>query len=203
MSRPRVTTFTVPGPFGPVRGAATEDGLALLVLPRPESSSGSDFEEQLAPLVAGADTHESSRHAAASEVREYLAGERRSFTCAIDWRLVNGAFARAVLARLAEVPFGRLVTYGELAKLAGSPGAARAVGGAVGRNPLPIVVPCHRVIASDGRLGGFSAGLPNKRALLALEGHDVGGVGAGGRESEAWSRARVRMPLGEPGSTSA
>ncbi len=190
----RVTTFAVDGPFGVVRGAATDEGLALLVLP------GSDWDGQLAPLVRDASVREGD-HPAAHEIREYLAGERRAFEFPLDLRLVRGTFGRVVLACLTEVPFGELVTYGELARSAGRPGAARAVGGAVGRNPLPIVIPCHRVIAANGRLGGFSAGLPNKRALLALEGHAVGAAasrdgkssdetGSGG-SAHAWSHARV------------
>lgn len=184
-----VTTFAVDGPFGVVRGAATDRGLALLVLP------GSDWERQLAPLVQATNAHEGD-HPAARELRDYLAGERREFGSPLDLCLVRGNFGRVVLARLAEVPFGALVTYGELARAAGRPGAARAVGGAVGRNPLPIVIPCHRVIAADGRLGGFSAGLPNKRALLALEGHTVDAAASSrgprsGTDEDAWSHARV------------
>jgi len=192
MRRETVTTFTVSGPFGPVRGAATGEGVALLVLPNPDAPPRSEWEAQLAPLVENAIARESDHHPAASEVREYLAGKRRTFTFPLDLRLVHGTFARTVLARLTEVRFGCLVTYGELAQSAGSPGAARAVGGAVGRNPLPIVVPCHRVIAANGRLGGFSAGLLNKRALLRLEGFDVGAEADDG-EHAAWSRVRVRQ----------
>jgi O-6-methylguanine DNA methyltransferase len=182
VSRLRVTTFSVDGPFGAVRGATTPAGLALLVLP------GSDWDEQAAPLLDGADVTDGTPPAA-REVAEYLAGTRREFTFACDFRLVRGAFGQAVLCALAEVPFGALTTYGDLARRAARPGAARAVGGAVGRNPLPIAIPCHRVIASDGRLGGFSAGLPNKRALLRLEGHALDAVA--GTDERAWSKARV------------
>lgn len=86
-------------------------------------------------------------------------------------------FQRKVWERLREIPRGRVVSYGYLAEeLAGGPDAARAVGGAVGSNPLPIVIPCHRVVRSDGGLGGFGGGLPRKVALLRLEGVDVEGV---------------------------
>jgi len=196
----RVTTFTVhTDAFGTIRGAATGDGLALVVLPE------SDWERQLAPLIDGADVHEADDHPAAAQLREYVRGERRTFTCALDWRLVHGDFARAVLARLAEIPFGELVSYGELARAAGRPGAARAVGGAVGRNPLPIVVPCHRVIAADGKLGGFSAGLPNKRWLLRLEGHavDTDSTNETATRNSAWSRSPVRRAAPKAPPTSA
>ena len=79
-------------------------------------------------------------------------------------------FRRRVLVALRRVPRGRTITYGELARRAGCPGGARAVGGAVGANPLPVIIPCHRVIAAGGRPGGFGLGLPLKRRLLALEG---------------------------------
>jgi methylated-DNA-[protein]-cysteine S-methyltransferase len=83
------------------------------------------------------------------------------------------AFQRAVWRRLAAIPWGETATYGAIAAALGQPGAARAVGQANGRNPLPIVVPCHRVIAGGGRLGGYSAGLARKRWLLAHEGATI------------------------------
>lgn len=95
-------------------------------------------------------------------------------------------FRRRVWQRLREIPRGRVVSYGELAReLGGGSGAARAVGGAVGSNPLPIVIPCHRVVRADGGLGGFGGGLPRKAALLRLEGVDVEGVGRSDDEDDA------------------
>ena len=86
-------------------------------------------------------------------------------------KLVGGtAFQRAVWQALLKIPRGRTISYGELARRVGRPGAARAVGQAVGSNPVPILVPCHRVVASDGTLGGFGGGLPMKRTLLRQEG---------------------------------
>ncbi|MGR8011196.1 methylated-DNA--[protein]-cysteine S-methyltransferase [Streptomyces hypolithicus] len=100
----------------------------------------------------------------------YFAGELRDFDLALDWSLSSG-FNRQVLRELATgVPYGAVVGYGELAERVGQPGAAQAVGAAMGSNPLPVVVPCHRVVESDGGLGGFGGGLEAKRALLALEG---------------------------------
>lgn len=104
---------------------------------------------------------------AVAELRGYLAGRRRHFSVPLD---PNGTpFEARVWAALLEIPYGEIVTYGELARRIGQPNATRAVAGACGRNPLPIVIPCHRVVASDG-LGGFGGGLPLKRRLLALEG---------------------------------
>lgn len=101
------------------------------------------------------------------ELEEYFAGRRRSFDLPLDPK--GTAFQKQVWQALGRVPFGTSVTYGELAAAAGRPGAARAVGGAVGKNPILILIPCHRVLAKDG-IGGFSAGLDRKRILLALEG---------------------------------
>ncbi|MEU0101588.1 methylated-DNA--[protein]-cysteine S-methyltransferase [Streptomyces sp. NPDC006267] len=104
------------------------------------------------------------------ELAAYFAGARRDFDLALDWSLTSG-FHRAVLRELASgVPYGTVVGYGELAARVGRPEGAQAVGAAMGANPLPVVVPCHRVVESDGGLGGFGGGLETKRQLLALEG---------------------------------
>jgi methylated-DNA-[protein]-cysteine S-methyltransferase len=103
----------------------------------------------------------------AREVDEYFAGSRRSFDLALAPK--GTSFQLAVWEQLRLVPFGETTTYGELALRVGRPGAARAVGAAVGRNPISIVVPCHRVVGSDGTLTGFAGGLDRKRTLLALE----------------------------------
>ena len=102
------------------------------------------------------------------QLREYLAGRRRSFELPLDFRCAT-PFRRRVLEALLEVPWGETLTYGELAREVGSP-SPRAVGQAVGWNPIPIVIPCHRVLASGGKLGGYSGGLDRKRFLLSLEG---------------------------------
>ncbi|MFD5425693.1 methylated-DNA--[protein]-cysteine S-methyltransferase [Streptomyces sp. NPDC127084] len=101
---------------------------------------------------------------------EYFAGRRQDFDLRLDWSLTSG-FNREALRELASgVPYGSVVGYGELAARVGQPGAAQAVGAAMGSNPLPLVVPCHRVVESDGGLGGFGGGRETKRKLLALEG---------------------------------
>lgn len=106
------------------------------------------------------------------ELDEYFRGRRERFTVPIDLSGVGGRFQRKVLHELRRVPFGRVLTYGELAARCGSPRAARAVGAAMAANPLAIVVPCHRVVAASGGLGGYSAGLSKKRKLLSHEGVD-------------------------------
>ncbi|MFH9607964.1 methylated-DNA--[protein]-cysteine S-methyltransferase [Streptomyces sp. NPDC017448] len=104
------------------------------------------------------------------EFAAYFAGGRRDFDLALDWSLTSG-FHREVLRELASgVPYGTVVGYGELAARVGRPEGAQAVGAAMGANPLPVVVPCHRVVESGGGLGGFGGGLETKRQLLALEG---------------------------------
>ena len=102
-----------------------------------------------------------------AQLREYLAGERREFTLA--YHLNGTPFQQRVWQALLEIPYGTVETYGELAGRIGQSGAARAVGGANGANRIPIVIPCHRVIASSGKIGGYSGGLDVKRALLAIE----------------------------------
>jgi methylated-DNA-[protein]-cysteine S-methyltransferase len=107
--------------------------------------------------------------AARRELDEYFEGKRRTFDLPVDVALLAD-FNRRVLRELARVPYGEVVTYGELAARSARPRAARAVGTVMNRNPLPIVLPCHRVIGSNGKLTGYAGGLERKEALLRLEG---------------------------------
>lgn len=109
---------------------------------------------------------------AAHQLTEYFSGRRQRFTVPLDFRFATD-FHRQVLEALARVPFGRTTTYKELAEQVGNPKAVRAVGSACARNPLPLLVPCHRVLRADGSLGGYRGGEHAKRFLLALEGTDV------------------------------
>ncbi|MEX0992565.1 MAG: methylated-DNA--[protein]-cysteine S-methyltransferase [Solirubrobacterales bacterium] len=104
-----------------------------------------------------------------SELDEYFAGKRTSFDLPIDWSLTGG-FTRKVLKHTAKIPYGEVSTYRDMAAAAGSPRGARAAGNALGANPIPIVVPCHRVLHSGGGLGGYGGGLEYKKLLLELEG---------------------------------
>ncbi len=113
---------------------------------------------------------------AVEQLEEYLAQERTDFDLPLDLSGVTSPFQREVYEELLAIPHGRVTSYGRIAERVGKPDQARAVGQAVGANPIPIVVPCHRVIASDGRLTGFSGGLRTKVALLHLEGIGVDGA---------------------------
>ncbi len=159
-------------PVGPLLLAATGAGLVAVGFHADERR----IRRALGRLAEelGAEPVRDERHPllsrAAAELDAYFAGELRGFGLPLDWSLVSG-FTRRVLEELAEsVPFGSVVEYGELARRVGDPGAARAVGAAMGANPLPVVVPCHRVVAAGGSVGGFSGGLETKRELLAHEG---------------------------------
>jgi methylated-DNA-[protein]-cysteine S-methyltransferase len=158
--------------IGPLLLAATPDGLVNVVF----HATDAVREKALKRLASrlGAEPVEAPGSPllteAADQVRAYFAGERRDFDLPLDWSLISG-FSRQVLRELASgVPFGAVVGYGDLAGRLGQPGAAQAVGVAMGSNPLPVVIPCHRVVESDGGIGGFGGGLETKRKLLALEG---------------------------------
>ena len=102
------------------------------------------------------------------ELDQYFAGDRRQFDVALDWSLTRG-FGRRVLEAAARIPFGSVSTYKQVAAQAGSPRGSRAAGNALGANPIPIIVPCHRVLHTTGGLGGYTGGLDRKRLLLAIE----------------------------------
>jgi methylated-DNA-[protein]-cysteine S-methyltransferase len=104
------------------------------------------------------------------ELDEYFAGARRRFEVPLDWRLTRG-FSRRVLEATARIPYGATATYKQMAAQAGSPGGSRAAGNALGSNPIPIIVPCHRILHSGGGLGGYTGGLERKRLLLGVEGY--------------------------------
>ncbi len=106
---------------------------------------------------------------AARQLTEYFNGERTAFDLPLD--PAGTPFQKRVWMELTSVPFGETITYGELAERAGSPRACRAVGGAMGNNPIPIIIPCHRVLAAGNAIGGFTGGVDLKRMLLGIEGH--------------------------------
>ena len=110
---------------------------------------------------------------AVEQLETYLARERKTFDLPLDFAASTTGFQDDVYRRLLDIEYGHVISYSQVARDVGKPDMARAVGQAVGANPIPIVVPCHRVVASDGRLTGFSGGLSAKVALLKLEGIDV------------------------------
>jgi methylated-DNA-[protein]-cysteine S-methyltransferase len=129
-----------------------------------------DFPRNGKPGRPEASWKESARGAvgeAMRQLREYFAGRRSEFELPLAPE--GTEFQRSVWERLREIPYGETISYGELAKRVGNPKASRAVGAANGQNPIPIVIPCHRVIGANGKLTGFGGGLPVKEALLALE----------------------------------
>ncbi|MGV9561663.1 methylated-DNA--[protein]-cysteine S-methyltransferase [Streptomyces sp. NPDC003480] len=158
--------------IGPLLLAATRDGLVNVVFHATEAVR----DKALARLASRLGTEPVKAPdaplltEAIRQLSAYFTGELRDFTLPLDWSLITG-FNRQVLRALASgVPYGTVVGYGDLAGRVGQPGAAQAVGMAMGSNPLPVVVPCHRVVESDGGIGGFGGGLETKRKLLALEG---------------------------------
>ncbi|MCK7622010.1 methylated-DNA--[protein]-cysteine S-methyltransferase [Streptomyces sp. RS10V-4] len=160
----------VAAPIGPLLLAATPQGLVQVVFhaDEPVVRRALTRLEHLfgGPPVPGIPHLET----AADELGRYFSGALRAFTVPLDWSLSSGFNARVLHALADGVPYGGVVGYQDLADRVGEPGAARAVGAAMGSNPLPVVVPCHRVVASDGGIGGFGGGLETKRLLLALEG---------------------------------
>ncbi|MEU9285366.1 methylated-DNA--[protein]-cysteine S-methyltransferase [Streptomyces sp. NPDC048275] len=158
--------------IGPLLLAATPDGLVCVVFHATDAVRDKALERLASRLgTEPVEAPESPLLAEAiRQITAYFAGERRDFELPLDWSLISG-FNRQVLRELASgVPYGAVVGYGDLARRVGQPGAAQAVGVAMGSNPLPVVVPCHRVVESDGGIGGFGGGLETKRKLLALEG---------------------------------
>jgi methylated-DNA-[protein]-cysteine S-methyltransferase len=145
-------------PIGPLLLAADRDGLRHIEFP------GSDQGRRIA-----ADWQRSRRRLARviAQLEAYFAGERQAFE--VDLAAEGTPFRRSVWRELVRIPYGQTISYGELARRIGSPRASRAVGAANGANPLPVIVPCHRVIGADGTLTGFGGGLPIKRWLLEHE----------------------------------
>ncbi len=123
-------------------------------------------------VPADANLEEDNFVEARRQIAEYFDGTRTTFD--FPMRLVSNGFRRRILECLLEIPFGKTISYKELGAAIGKANAARAVGGAVGSNPLPIIIPCHRVLASNGGIGGFGGGLEAKRTLLRIEGVDIG-----------------------------
>lgn len=163
-------------PIGPLLLAATHGGLVLVSFHADAVSTERALERLSGRLgrspvrARGTTCGPPALAAACRQLDAYFRAGLRTFDLDLDWSLTRG-FSEQVLRVLhASVPFGHTVGYQDLADRVGEPGAARAVGAAMGANPLPIVVPCHRVVESRGGLGGFGGGAETKRALLALEG---------------------------------
>ena len=160
----------VDSPFGPLLVAVTRRGVVRVEYPN------GGLDEQLEGLAAEVSPRllESPRltEGLRRELDEYFEGDRHTFNVPADLTFLRG-FGRRVLEETADIPFGAVATYREVAGRAGSPRASRAAGNALAANPVPIVVPCHRVVHSGGGLGGYTGGLDRKIALLRLEGVEI------------------------------
>ncbi len=165
---------TLESPIGTLGIAVTAEGLLRVVFDAREEHATRAVEQLARRLGTGPAAPSGTLHRLLAETRgqlgDYFDGRLRVFTVPLDWSLTGGFNRRVLRALAAHVPYGTVVGYQDLARRVGEPGAARAVGTAMGANPLPVVVPCHRVVESDGGIGGFGGGLEVKRALLALEG---------------------------------
>jgi methylated-DNA-[protein]-cysteine S-methyltransferase len=163
-----VAYATVDSPLGPLMVASTPRGLVRLSYSefRNDEAVLTDLARRVSPRVLEAPARVDR---ARRELDEYFEGRRTKFELPIDWTLTRG-FTTEVLRATAAVGFGDTTTYSEVARVAGSPRAVRAAGNSLGSNPMPIVVPCHRVLRTGGGLGGYTGGLERKEFLLRLEG---------------------------------
>lgn len=156
----------IDSPVGPLLLAATEHGLLRVAYAREDHDAVlAQLAEKISPRILYAPDR---LDPVARELDEYFARTRRSFDLRLDWRLAGG-FRSTVLHHLPDIGYGQTASYATVAALAGSPKAVRAVGTACAKNPLPVVVPCHRVVRSDGAMGGYLGGPDAKRLLLDLE----------------------------------
>lgn len=162
-----VSYASVETPFGPMLAASTPRGLVRLAFPEEDEEEVlRDLAGRLSPRILRAPAR---FDALRRELEGYFAGRLRAFSSPTDWSLI-GPFGTRVLSATAAIPYGGLLTYSQVAAQAGSPRGSRAAGSALGANPIPIVIPCHRVLRVGGALGGYAGGLQRKRFLLELEG---------------------------------
>jgi methylated-DNA-[protein]-cysteine S-methyltransferase len=162
-----VAYTTADSPFGPLLLAQTRRGLVRVGLPNQSADELlTELVERVSPRVleAPAQLDETRR-----ELDLYFEGKLDRFDLPLDWRLSSG-FRQRVLRAINRIPYGQTRSYTEMARKAGNERAVRAAGTACGSNPIPLIVPCHRVLRTGGALGGYGGGLPMKRALLELEG---------------------------------
>lgn len=170
MKKPAWVSEALQTRFGPLWVALSEQGLIGVQFSHDKQTLETWLIKQgFSPISAD----EARTRPILEQIQAYLTGKRRNFDLVIDWNVLNAFQARALQATLA-IPFGQTKTYGEIAALIGSPAAARAVGRAEATNPMPLVIPCHRVVGSDGKLHGYGGrgGLATKAWLLDMESRD-------------------------------
>jgi methylated-DNA-[protein]-cysteine S-methyltransferase len=158
----------VDSPYGVVHVAVTDRGLVSLALPNIDegvflTTLATEISPRVLELPARLD-------GVRRELDEYFAGTRRDFDLKLDWRLTRSGFYRSVLRETKKLPYGATSTYGEIAARAGNPRAARAAGTALATNPIPLVIPCHRILRSGGVVGQYGGGPAMKQSLLEAEG---------------------------------
>jgi methylated-DNA-[protein]-cysteine S-methyltransferase len=162
-----VAYTTVDSPLGPLLAAATPRGLVRLAYDHNDQERVLEsLAERISPRVIEAPQRLDELR---RELEQYFEGRRRRFEVPVDWELVHG-FTRRVLEATAAIAYGDLRSYRDVATAAGNERATRAAGNALGHNPIPIVVPCHRVVRTGGALGGYTGGIEKKRELLTIEG---------------------------------
>lgn len=180
------TQRTLPSPFGPIEVAATSRGVVTVALRTTRAAVTADIRRRLvrdgreADPTTDSETTDRWLAAACSQLDEYFDGTRTAFDLPLDLAGLSAWDCR-ILEGVRTIPYGRTLGYGQVARVAGSPGAARAAGGSVSRNPVALMIPCHRVIAGDGTLGGYGGAWPADRdellelkaTLLAREGVHV------------------------------
>ena len=169
-TRASVTFASFQTRLGPIRAAWTRAGVCRVSFrSRTEKGFAAELRRSFpdAEIIRGSAA--SAPAALARELSDYASGRSITFTVPIDLAGLT-PFSRRVLEATARVPYGEVVSYGSIAAAIGVPGSSRAVGNALGGNPVPILIPCHRIIAAGGRIGGFTGGLRAKRRLLAVEG---------------------------------
>ena len=168
-----VAYASVDSPFGRLLVARTDRGVVRLALPKHRTEHRSDDEvlEDLATYVSARVLESPSQlDEERRELEEYFEGKRNHFDVPVDWKLTPAGFRNRALHAVARIPYGETRTYADIAEQAGNPRAFRAAGTACGRNPIPLIVPCHRVVQSGGGIGNYGGGPEMKRALLDLEG---------------------------------
>jgi methylated-DNA-[protein]-cysteine S-methyltransferase len=168
-----VAYATVDSPFGELLIARTERGVVRVKLPthRGNQISNDEALEDLATYVSPRVLEAPSRlDEERRELEEYFEGKRHRFEVPVDWSLTSAGFRSKALHAVARIPYGKVKTYTEIAKAAGNARAFRAAGTACGHNPIPLIVPCHRVVQSGGGIGNYGGGPEMKRTLLELEG---------------------------------
>ncbi|HEX4149869.1 MAG TPA: methylated-DNA--[protein]-cysteine S-methyltransferase [Pirellulales bacterium] len=188
---------TMKSPVGTLKLVASDAGLAAILWEN-------DDPHRVRIVAPAEDKHHPVLVEAERQLGEYLAGRRQVFSVKLACR--GTPFQMKVWQALVKIPFGQTRTYGQLARQLGNPAASRAVGAAIGRNPISIICPCHRVIGSSGKLTGFAGGLETKALLLRLEAENVGEQAAGkkstgkksaGKKSAGKTATRARAQLQE------